>query len=218
MGLNDGIVLMLVYIAFCSGVVMIIRSIPAEIRLKRKVTELQAVKTKIFAIIQGVKEGSLLKEIREDRIDRAIYEDLSYLHNLIVAHKGMINSDSVISSLAERDGALKRAYIRMLSFMRTGRVNEAEQCMRLETGTEMGKEFASLLISWEHIPPDQLKEVIVSHRKSIKETCLTRQKKREEIISDFIYFPATMNVFLVFINFIYISYFMQQKQMFEMIF
>ena len=108
--------------------------------------------------------------------------------------------------------------MKMLSLLRTGRVQEAERVMRAETGTEIGKELASLLISWEHIPPEQLEEIIVSYRRSIKETNLTRQKKREEMISDLIYLPATLNVFLIFINFVYISYFMEQKEMFDMIF
>lgn len=217
MELSDRIVLAVIYAMFCGGIVVTIRSIPSKIRLKR-INELPDIKKKVYEAVKKFSGIGLLRTAQLDRMDRAIYEDLSYLHNLIVAHKGMINSDSVISSLAERDGMLKRTYIKMLSLMRTGRVSDAEQCMINETGTEMGKEFAALLISWEHIPPQQLKEVIVSHRISIKETCITRQKKREEMISDFIYFPATMNVFLIFINFIYISYFMQQKGLFEMIF
>lgn len=218
MVLNDKLMLGLVYIIFCSGVVMFIGSIPSEIRLKRNIPEISTVKRNIADKIKRIDSIKLLKLAKQDKVDRAIYEDLSYLHNLIVAHKGMISSDAVISSLAERDGILKKTYINMLSLMRTGRVREAEEYMKNETNTEIGNEFAALLTAWEHIPPQQLKEVIVSHRISIKETCITRQKKREEMISDFIYFPATMNVFLIFINFIYISYFMQQKGLFEMLF
>ena len=35
------------------------------------------------------------------------------MRNLIIAHKGSINSDTVISRLAERDSALKEVYIKI---------------------------------------------------------------------------------------------------------
>jgi len=39
----------------------------------------------------------------------------------------------------------------------------------------------------------------------------TRQKKRDEMISDLIYFPVIMNVMLILINFIYVAYFIDQR-------
>lgn len=100
-----------------------------------------------------------------------------------------------------------------------GRVKEADGCyVRRNRERKRAREFAALLTSWEHMQPEQLSQIIVSYRKSIRENCITKQKKRDEMISNFIYFPATANIFLIFINFIYISYFMQQKEMFEMMF
>lgn len=212
-------VLGLMYSMFCIGVFMLFKYFPDNVRLKRGRT---GVRELIISVQRKTKEqitrSRFYVNIKEDAVDRAIYEDLSFLMNMITANKAMINSDAVISSLSEKNGVLKRTYAKMLSLMRTGRVEEAELCMRNETGTEMGREFAALLTGWEYIPPKQLEEIIISYRRSIKEICLTRQKKKDEIISDLIYFPATMNVFLIFINFVYISFFMQQKEMFQMLF
>ncbi len=158
------------------------------------------------------------KTWRNDRIDREIYEGLSMLQNLILAHSGELNADFIISELAGRDGLLKETYLKMLSLLRTGHEKEAEKVMREAADTEAGREFASLLGTWEYLKPEQLSKSIESYRISIREACVTRQKKKDALISDFIYFPATANVFLVFMNFIYISYFMEQKEMFQMIF
>lgn len=48
------------------------------------------------------------KSLKRENADREIYESLSYMRNLIIAHKGSINSDTVISRLAERIVLLKR--------------------------------------------------------------------------------------------------------------
>lgn len=171
------------------------------------------------------KKGSLylkglpLYRSREiEKIDREIYESLSYLRNIIMIHRGRINSDAVITGLAEREGPLKGVYARMLSLMRTGRSQEAEKLLAEACATETGREFAGILMSWEKMKPEQLTEIIISYQRNIKETCITRQRKKDEIISDFIYFPVVTNVFLIFINFIYVSYFMEQKEMFQMFF
>lgn len=216
---TDRLVLCAIYLVFSAGVFLIFYYFPHDIRLERnKLSFKERVGLKIDEITRKFKASTLMINLRNERIDRAVYEDLSYLRNLIIAHKGEVSSDAVISSLASREGILKKSYIRMLSFLRTGRVKEAENSFRIQTGTDMGGELGSLLVNWEQIPPEHLEEIIVSYRRSIKETNLTRQKKREEIISDLVYLPATLNVFLIFINFVYISYFMQQKEMFEMIF
>lgn len=214
---TDRIFLFAIFLIYASGVIMIVATFPGDIRLRRSDSRLDFNSIK-DALYTKIRTSTLYKSAREERIDKAIYEDLSYLRNLIIAHKGMVSSDKVITNLSERDGILKKSYIKMLSLLRLGRVREAERVLRTGTATSAGKEFASLLITWEELPPEQLEEIIVSCIRSIKETNLTKRKKREEILSDLIYFPATLNVFLIFINFVYISYFMQQKQMFEMIF
>lgn len=246
--MNDKLMMLIVYALFCMGNVFIFgnvhrvsendavykdaRTMAARdsayaMRLSKRrnagikirVLDLRkAVLRKRREIVESAREMDFFKSLKRENSDREIYESLSYMRNLIIAHKGSINSDTVISRLAERDSALKEVYIKMLSLMRMGRVKEAEDVMCEETGTEAGREFAALLTSWEHMQPEQLSQIIVSYRKSIRENCITKQKKRDEMISNFIYFPATANIFLIFINFIYISYFMQQKEMFEMMF
>ena len=224
--MTDKMMMTLMYAVFCTGVVLAfadggsIRSLGRSgARAGMRHADLRAVIEKKYREALGkIREAEFFRALQKENTDREIYESLSYMRNLIIAHKDGINSDAVISGLAERDGALKAAYIKMLSLMRMGRVKEAEDVMCEATGTEAGREFASVLTSWEYMQPEQLSQIIVSQRKSIRENCITKQKKRDEMISNFIYFPATANIFLIFINFIYISYFMQQKEMLEMMF
>ncbi len=206
------------YLIFCTGILLILKSSFLQCNAERRFLPAVSVRKKCSTFWEKMKKDSRLQAIQKDKTNREIYEGLSYLRNLIITHKGGVNSDSVISGLAERDSVLKGTYLEMLPLLRTGKTEEAGRVMQEAAGTEVGKEYASLLVSWEQLPPEQLVQIIGSYRRNIKETCITRQKKRDMLISDFVYFPATANVFLIFINFIYISYFMEQKEMFEMIF
>ena len=59
-------------------------------------------------------------------------------------------------------------------------------------------------------------ETLLSYEKTMKAVRVTEQKKRDEIISDLIYFPVVLNILVIFINFIYIAYFIDQKEMLQM--
>lgn len=183
-------------------------------------------KKRISARLQHYEEAAVKKigalgifeRIRGEKMEREIYEALSDIRNMTYSSCKNIGTDAVISRLAERDGVLKNTYIQMLSFIRTGRTEQAEKLMQETVKTETGRQFAGLLMAWEYTSPDKLEEIIISYRRNIQEAYITRRKKRDEVISDLLYFPATMNVFLIFINFIYISYFASQKEMLSVLF
>jgi len=54
-------------------------------------------------------------------------------------------------------------------------------------------------------------ETLTSYQKAIEQVRLTKQKKWDELISDLIYFPVIMNVMMILINFIYVAYFIDQR-------
>lgn len=160
----------------------------------------------------------VFENIQSEKVEREIYEALSDIRNMTFSGHANIGIDTVISRLAERDGILRNTYIKMLSLIRTGRADQAETLMQDTVKSEVGKQFAALLMAWEYTSPEKLEEIIISYRRNIQEAYITRRKKRDEVISDLLYFPATMNVFLIFINFIYISYFTSQKEMLSILF
>jgi hypothetical protein len=50
----------------------------------------------------------------------------------------------------------------------------------------------------------------------MKAARLTEQKKKDEMISDMVYFPVVVNILVIFVNFIYVAYFLDQKEMLQM--
>ncbi|MBE6035501.1 MAG: hypothetical protein E7222_12495 [Clostridiales bacterium] len=165
------------------------------------------------------KQEALRKKKINQMADKEIYEGISFLRNIISIDRGkQVGTDFIIEKLSEREGSLQRVYMKMLSLLRVNKRREAQQIMGEHLETTIGKEFAGLLMQWDEINPLELSEILISHQKSIKELRMTERRKRDEMISDMLYFPVILNVVIIFINFIYVGYFINQKELLEMLF
>lgn len=174
------------------------------------------IETNARHFIEQMKAWKLIKKIKNEKKDKEIYEAIAFLRNMTAIGKGSsVSSDFVIQQLANHKGILQKTYIKMLSYLRLNRKEEAALIFYEMVGTPMGKDFARLLIQWDEMDPSGLTEILLSHQKNIKEVRMTIQKRRDEMISDLIYFPVVMNVILIFINFIYVAYFLDQKEILQ---
>lgn len=151
---------------------------------------------------------------KHERTDMEIYEAISFLRNITVLGKGgALSADAVLEQLISHRGSLSHVYAKTLRLLRQNQKEEAIAYFSDTAATEVSKDFARLLIQWDEIDPRQLLETLLSHQKNIRETRMTVQKRRDETVSDLIYLPVVINVMLVFINFIYVGYFIDQKEM-----
>jgi hypothetical protein len=81
----------------------------------------------------------------------------------------------------------------------------------------VSRDFGRLLIQLDEISPRELEETLLSYRKNIREVKATRQKLQDEMMSDLLYLPVVINVLMIFVNFIYVAYFIEQKEMFGLL-
>jgi len=154
---------------------------------------------------------------REQKMDREIFESITFLRNLASIDKGRNSStDFVIEQLTEHNGLLRPIYMNMLNLLRINRQKEATALFAQKVGTSAARDFAVLLTHWDRLEPTELMETLLSYEKSMKAVRLTEQKKKDEILSDLIYFPVVVNILVIFINFIYVAYFIDQKEMLQM--
>ncbi len=157
----------------------------------------------------------MLKKHAMHKMDEEIFEAIAFLKNIAASGKyGQAGSDHIIEQLAGCADLLKPIYFKMLNLLRINRKEEAIEYFALETGTRSGRDFGRLLMQLDEISPRELEETLLSYQKSIREVKITRQKQQDETVSDLLYLPVVMNVLLIFINFIYVSYFIEQKNMF----
>jgi len=158
-----------------------------------------------------------IRRYRERKMDREIFESITFLRNLASIEKGRSSStDYIIEKLSEHNGLLQPIFIKMLNLLRINQPKEAAALFSQKVGTPASRDFAGLLIQWDRLEPGELLETLLSYEKSMKAVRLTDQKRKDEIISDLIYFPVVVNILVIFINFIYVAYFIDQQEMLKM--
>lgn len=161
---------------------------------------------------------NLVEKSRREKADIEIYEAISFMRNIIAIGKGgNHSSDSLIEQLILRRGSLAPVYAKTLHLLRQNQKKEAAEYFAGAVATKSSREFARLLIKWDEIEPGQLSETLLSHQINIREARATILKRRDEMVSDLIYLPVVVNIMLIFINFIYVGYFIDQREMLMML-
>jgi len=212
----------ILFVCLIAAGVALIRNRQSFLRLRsRSLTILfeRRVKNVVESYSKKIKIKEWLKKRKGERIDKEIYESISFLRNMIALGNGRrVGAVYVIEQLSHKEGLLQPIYIRMLRFLRVGKLEEAVKSFSGEAFTQVAVDFGDLLLKWDELDPLELTEILISYQKSIKEVKRTAQRKQDEILSECIYFPVVLNIFIIFINFIMVGYFMEQQLMFNLLF
>jgi len=164
--------------------------------------------------LEFIRRIDIKKAGRQRKAEKEIYEGISFMRNILSLNAGkQIRGDVIIEKLANRKGVLQPVYVKMLGYLRLNRAGEAVLCFNDSNCQASGKEYASLLVKWDEINPDELGEILTSIQRAAREKRITEQKRRDEMISDLVYLPVVLNVLIIIINFLYISYFLDQQEM-----
>ncbi|MDR2356214.1 MAG: hypothetical protein LBE16_08480 [Clostridiales Family XIII bacterium] len=160
----------------------------------------------------GLKD--LREQLQKERKDREIYEAISFLRNVTaVGMSGSMSADLALQRLAENRGVLQPAYAKTLGLLRLNKREEAAKKFGEAVGDGLGLDFIRVVLQWDDIDPRELTASLISYQKSLKEMRVTARKKRDELLSDLIYIPVIVNILLIFVNFIFIAYFVEQRDM-----
>lgn len=166
-----------------------------------------------------VHQHPLLKKRRVQKMEREIARDMAFLRNLLLLGSGSVLSvDYVLPRLAFREGPLKPAYLAMLSHQRLNRKQKALEAFSSYVQVPMARELAGLLLQWDELESKVISEILTSHQKTLRDIRMTQQTRRDETMSDLIYLPAVFNVLIICVNFIYISYYINQQEVFRLLF
>jgi hypothetical protein len=159
---------------------------------------------------------------RREQAAREIFSALSILRNQASAASGeraaAVQTDALLEQFAQSDGVLRPAYRGALRLLRTGRTGEAIDFFTEAAGVSLARDYIMLVIEWDEIPPERLLGTIAAFRNAMKETRTTELMRKNEILSDVVYLPVVVGVLVVFVNFIYVAYFAEQREMLTQIF
>jgi len=155
---------------------------------------------------------TFLQRQREDRTEKEIAQGISYLRNAAAMGRGdSMSTELLLSELASSSRLLSDVYYSMANYLRLGDPEAALRVMEEQVNVAVASDFGRVILQWEKLAPSLLMETLTSYQKAIEQVRLTKQKKWDELISDLIYFPVIMNVMLILINFIYVAYFIEQR-------
>ncbi|MBO5667240.1 MAG: hypothetical protein J6S45_07320 [Firmicutes bacterium] len=155
---------------------------------------------------------AILQKQKEDRAEKEIAQGISYLRNAAAMGRGEhMSTELILSELAASSRLLSDVYYSMANYLRLGDGEAALRVMEEQVKVPVASDYGRLLLQWEKLAPSLLMETLTSYQKAIEQVRLTKQKKWDEVISDLVYFPVIMNVMLILINFIYVAYFIEQR-------
>ena len=106
----------------------------------------------------------------------------------------------------------------MLSRLRQNDPEGALAAFTAVAGDKEGADVGRLLLQWDELEAPELTGTLLSYQRHLAEMRYTLYRKTDELVSDLLYIPVVANVMLVFINFIFVGYFLEEQELFEMIF
>ncbi len=142
-----------------------------------------------------------------------ISDALGYIRNTAILGRSRgLSAQQLLTELAGISEKLKTVYEEMARHLSMGEKDEAEEVFTSAVSLEISSGIARLLSGWDDIDPEDILETVGVYQSLLREERITADKRKNEILSDLIYIPVVINCILVLINFIYISFFIQQQE------
>jgi hypothetical protein len=220
--MNDTVVCSFVIVMLCAGAALLSPDGTGLARVRSRMLAALGSPRRIVrsgALLGARLERTLSGSRRAERTDRELFEAIGLTRNLIAASGSVhLPADALFEQLARTEGVLSPAFRKALALLRVNRKDEMVRRFAEDVNTPMAGDFIRLLAKWDDVSPEKLSSTLLSYQSAVKEARTTALKRRNEIYSDLIYFPAVLNVLVVLMNFIFVSYYIEQRDLFERIF
>jgi len=176
-------------------------------RLRGALTETASAARKSAAFFRTAK--------KEELVNKELYAALSVLRNHASSDDTgtLVTTDYLLEQFARADGVLSKTYTGALRILRAGRRREAVEYFSAAAGVELARDFIMLVLDWDAVPPNKLKKTVGAFQNALKETRTTKLTRKNEALSDLVYLPVVACVLVIFVNFIYVAYFAEQREL-----
>ncbi len=150
---------------------------------------------------------------RGEKARMEITEALSYIKNTVKLGRGRtMSAELLMEELAGLCDILKPAFQDMAHYLHLADKHRARGVLAGYLGEGYAEDLGRFLAGWEDIPPSDLLQSVEIYRNSLREETRTRRMARDELMSDLIYFPVVLNTMLVLLNFVYVAFFIPQRE------
>lgn len=148
-----------------------------------------------------------------------ISDCLSFVKNIIMTGRSSgISSQMLLEDLSDISELLSPVFLDMARFMSMNEKNLAVQRMKSAAGGGIAEDVGRFLVGWEELPPEDLLDTVNMYIDTIREDQKTKKRRRDELVSDMIYIPVVLNCMAVLLNFIFVAFFIEQREAFSVLF
>lgn len=155
----------------------------------------------------------ILSEGKKKKLLTELMEGLSYLKNItILGRAENISAEYMLEELSDFSPGLSKTYLDMARSISTNEKYLAKDALYIATGSSYARDIGDFLTSWEDIPQNELLSSIEAYLNVMREEQITKQQTKDELVSDLVYLPVVINCMLVLLNFIFVSYFLEQEE------
>jgi len=159
------------------------------------------------------------KKLNTTKLTKELADSLSYVNNIMILgqNKG-VSVDVLLSELSDYSDKLKSAFLDMAHYLNINEKKLAADCLGSLIGSQIAYDVGRFLAGWEDLPPEDIADSLAMYRDSIRNELDTQSRQRNEIVSDLVFFPVVINCMLILLNFVYIAYFLEQKEALSILF
>jgi len=152
-------------------------------------------------------------ERKKKKLMAELADGLSYLKNItILGRAENISAEYMLEELSDFSPGLSKTYLSMARNLSLNEKAVAANALYEVTGSAYARDIGGFLASWEDIPQTELLSSIEAYLNVMREEQVTKQKAKDELVSDLVYLPVVFNCMLVLLNFIFVSYFLEQEE------
>lgn len=171
------------------------------------------VKTPLFLLVGFARTNYL------NSVELELFSILTVLKNLIITCKDKpLSAENIITNIIDFSKLTKPHFTEFLSLYRLGKTELAFKYFKNEIGTKLGEDFASILIKLDEIDPAELIDQLELYQSAIRDRCMTEKIKKDKLISDLAFVPVVGIIFLILLNFVAISLFIDAISMYQDLF
>lgn len=218
------LVLFTILFVLCSGLVLAFDINPAVLykskRIRAGFLEISAIGKKAVGNSAPFRQLQRYRNSRKkDKIKTELLESLSYIRNIaILGTSDKLSVQVLLADLSEQSRYISPVFLSMAHSLNNGDSERAASELKTVLSESYAEDIGRLIVSWEEMDPKELIQTLEVYRNMLKEEALTRTRRRDELISDVVYFPVVLNCMAVLLNFLYVAYYLEQKELLSLFF
>lgn len=152
-----------------------------------------------------------LKQSYRHKVDNEIYRAISQLKNISIMHMDKsMRADYIIAQIMKFTEITKPIFSRTLYIWHVDNERKACEYFRSAIGTELGGELANIIEKLDRLKPHELTQQLDLYQENARRVRSTYNLKKNEILSNIIFIPIIASAFVVLLNFVVITVFLDQ--------